>query len=230
MSSEKGGARSQLDMDLSLYAVSLQIAIIVTCGCLCSKPVKPVLNWERITAGCNQGTTQISLHLFELLNEYQNLEKESAKQMLVLLARSVKEEVKIQLKVDTQISQLAPQSEFFNKIVRQITGGEEKRVKQLLTMIESIVKKSENRLTPWQAFVLNFLFYQHVKLETIRVKLIEPSIVRLPQMLLTVSLRSEQNLVEWIENQCQPVITRDWTRCSDIEMKTTILKECLQPL
>jgi len=64
-----------------------------------------------------------------LLNEYQNLEKESAKQMLVLLARSVKEEVKIQLKVDTQISQLVPQSEFFNKIVRQITGGEEKRVK-----------------------------------------------------------------------------------------------------
>ena len=49
--------------------------------------------------------------------------------MLVLLARSVKEEVKIQLKVDTQISKLAPQSEFFNKIVRQITGGEDKRVK-----------------------------------------------------------------------------------------------------
>ena len=62
-------------------------------------------------------------------------------------------------------------------------------------MIDSLIKRSENKLTPWQSFILNILFYEHVKLESIRVKLTDPSIVRLPQVLLTVSLRTEQDLV-----------------------------------
>jgi len=44
-------------MDLSLYAVGLQLAIITTCGSLCGKPVQPSLNWEKITTSFNQGTT-----------------------------------------------------------------------------------------------------------------------------------------------------------------------------
>lgn len=98
-------------------------------------------------------------------------------------------------------------------------------------MIDSLLKKSENKLSPWQFFVLNFQFYQLIKLETIRLKLINSSntisSTKLPQLLLTVSLHSEKNLVEWIERQCQGVICRDWSKCSDIEMKTTILKEYL---
>ena len=72
-----------------------------------------------------------------------------------------------------------PQSVFFGQIVSQTTCGDERKVKQLYTMVDSLIKKSEEKLTPWQTFVLNFVFFQYVQLETIRVKLIEQPIKRL---------------------------------------------------